>query len=97
LAGRRGEDIDYSDNPPLTAEFWKNAERGKSSSMDRFVRVSTGDWGLIENYRFFLSPLGRVAGAFLADSRVPGPWLITEPERPEVTTQLLTSRGGGRR
>ena len=29
LAGRRDEDIDYSDTPALTAEFWKNAERGK--------------------------------------------------------------------
>lgn len=25
----RPEDIDYSDMPPLSAEFWKNAERGK--------------------------------------------------------------------
>ncbi|MBB5217316.1 BrnA antitoxin family protein [Parapusillimonas granuli] len=29
LAERADKDIDYSDVPPLTAEFWKNAERGK--------------------------------------------------------------------
>jgi len=29
LAARREEDVDYSDTPPLSAEFWKNAERGK--------------------------------------------------------------------
>lgn len=29
LAARAGGDVDYSDIPPLTAEFWKNAERGK--------------------------------------------------------------------
>lgn len=29
LSNRRDEDIDYSDIPPLAAEFWKNAERGK--------------------------------------------------------------------
>lgn len=29
LAARGEGHIDYSDIPPLTAEFWKNAERGK--------------------------------------------------------------------
>jgi len=29
LAARREEDVDYSDMPPLSAEFWKNAEQGK--------------------------------------------------------------------
>jgi len=29
LAARREEEVDYSDTPPLSAEFWKNAERGK--------------------------------------------------------------------
>lgn len=31
LAARagKGRGVDYSDIPPLTAEFWKNAERGK--------------------------------------------------------------------
>lgn len=29
LASRSDVDGDYSDVPPLTAEFWKNAERGK--------------------------------------------------------------------
>lgn len=29
LAARADDDMDYSDLPPLTAEFWKNAERGK--------------------------------------------------------------------
>jgi uncharacterized protein (DUF4415 family) len=29
LAVRADVDVDYSDIPPLTAEFWKNAERGK--------------------------------------------------------------------
>ena len=29
LAARREEEVDYSDTPPLSEEFWKNAERGK--------------------------------------------------------------------
>ncbi|PLC48880.1 cytoplasmic protein [Pollutimonas subterranea] len=29
LAARREGDVDYSDMPPLSAEFWKNAEQGK--------------------------------------------------------------------
>ena len=29
LAERADKDIDYIDVPPLSADFWKNAERGK--------------------------------------------------------------------
>ncbi len=29
LAARREEDVDYSDTPSLSADFWKDAERGK--------------------------------------------------------------------
>jgi uncharacterized protein (DUF4415 family) len=29
LAARRDEDIDHSDIPPLSEEFWKNAVRGR--------------------------------------------------------------------
>lgn len=29
LAARRDSEIDYSDIPPLTEEFWKNAARGR--------------------------------------------------------------------
>lgn len=29
LAARTDDDVDCGDVPPLTAEFWKNAERGR--------------------------------------------------------------------